>query len=222
MNMRNIIGIIGLAAVAATPAAALVTVTPEAAGVQSSTRPGATNVVTFDALNHYIENYQASFGDLTATFDRLLPGGANAYGGAYGSNFVTVQDQTTISLSRPISYFGLWASALDGGNSVDLLFNGVSIGLVDLTATPLGAAYYGNPNNGADPGEKFAFFNLASDRQFNGVRLVQNGGGGFELDNATFMQQPVPEPATWAMMLAGMALVGLVLRRRARTLARQG
>jgi hypothetical protein len=45
----------------------------------------------------------------------------------------------------------------------------------------------------------------------------EGGGGGFVLDNAVFNEGGVggiPEPATWAMMIAGFGLVGATMRRR--------
>lgn len=49
---------------------------------------------------------------------------------------------------------------------------------------------------------------------FDGV----GGGGGFELDNVTLgAATAVPEPATWAMMLLGIGLIGASLRTRRRS-----
>lgn len=46
---------------------------------------------------------------------------------------------------------------------------------------------------------------------FDGI----NGGGGFAFDNITLNDAAaIPEPATWAMMLAGFGLAGSAIRRR--------
>ena len=100
------------------------------------------------------------------------------------------------------------------------------------------ASYYGNPNaafKGQDGGEPFIFLDFFSnDRPFDKVVFSEvNSGGGYESDNHTvghfltkgtgtsvpispgsFPTGAVPEPATWAMMLAGFGLVGLGVRRR--------
>ena len=54
-----------------------------------------------------------------------------------------------------------------------------------------------------------------------GLRLVGNEPAGFDIDNLRFGVQgqvivmpSVPEPATWAMMIAGFGLVGFAMRRR--------
>ena len=51
--------------------------------------------------------------------------------------------------------------------------------------------------------------------------LIQSPGpgvfqDGFQIDNVRFAVGGVPEPATWALMLAGFALAGRALRSRAR------
>ena len=200
----------------ATQANAAPTATVEAAGAQNTTQSLTKGgVVTFDGLNGYTANYSETVGGVTATFDSLLPSNANVYGGAFGSKFVTVQTTTSIALSEAVNYFGLWASALDGGNTVELLLGDSVVGLFNLTNTPLDGSYYGNPNGGGNGGEKYAFFNFNSDVKFDHINLVENGGGGFELDNVTFGNTgAVPEPATWAMMIAGFGMIGFALRRR--------
>jgi choice-of-anchor A domain-containing protein len=45
-----------------------------------------------------------------------------------------------------------------------------------------------------------------------GTRIGGNAFSGFTAQQTA----PVPEPATWAMMIGGFALIGLVLRRRSR------
>jgi hypothetical protein len=45
--------------------------------------------------------------------------------------------------------------------------------------------------------------------------------GGVATGNLTFQLIPVPEPATWAMMLIGFAGIGMTLRRRAKPVLAQ-
>ena len=155
-----------------------------------------------------------TLGQRTATFDSLLASSGNVYGGAGGSNFVTVQSVTNISLSSAANYFGLWASALDGGNTVELLSGGTSLGSFNLTSFVLGDAYRGNPAQGyGNGGEKYAFFNFHSGSSFDQIRLIENGGGGFELDNVT-IGNAIPEPSSWALMLLGFGAIGYSMRRQ--------
>lgn len=48
----------------------------------------------------------------------------------------------------------------------------------------------------------------------NGTRIGGNAFSGFNPQQTA----PVPEPATWALMIGGFALIGLMLRRRSRRL----
>jgi hypothetical protein len=48
-----------------------------------------------------------------------------------------------------------------------------------------------------------------SDRNDNG------NDHGLAIDDLSFAVTPIPEPGTWGLMLAGLAAVGLIARRRA-------
>jgi len=60
------------------------------------------------------------------------------------------------------------------------------------------------------------FFGFTSDTAFPRVELRARAGSGYtyHLDNLTYSNTAVPEPASWAMMIGGFALIGTVLRRR--------
>jgi choice-of-anchor C domain-containing protein len=45
-------------------------------------------------------------------------------------------------------------------------------------------------------------------------RSTTSGPSGMALDNVAVVANPVPEPASWAMMIAGFGLVGAMMRRR--------
>ncbi|WP_310474313.1 PEPxxWA-CTERM sorting domain-containing protein [Sandarakinorhabdus sp.] len=64
-----------------------------------------------------------------------------------------------------------------------------------------------------------SFFGLTSDRQIRSIAFGPNGGtttgGAFSIDNLTIgASGVVPEPASWAMLIAGFGLVGAAARRR--------
>lgn len=240
--MRNWL-VLGIAVVgAAASAQAAVTVTAEAAGVQATS--------AYPAAQTYIEDFSSrgpgtanatgtpDLGDFSSTFGHDAPvvaffsgfqlglpssyGGSGAlYGGAYGSSqYGVVHGDATITLSKGVRYFGLWAAALDGGNTVELFNGAARLGSYNLVSTigSLGAAYYGNPNNGGDSGEPFAFVNFASAEPITSIQFHEGGGGGFEFDNVT-LAGAVPEPASWAFMLCGFGLIGRSMRRRTISLA---
>ena len=110
-----------------------------------------------------------------------------------------------------------------------------------VNSHPNPSAYYGNPNANfihQDSNEPFIFLDFFSkDRPFDKVVFAERPQqGGYESDNHTvghyltegtgtsvpvspgsFPAGAVPEPATWAMMLAGFAFVGVNARRRRST-----
>ncbi len=47
--------------------------------------------------------------------------------------------------------------------------------------------------------------------------VFQNAPSYYELDSISVVRAPVPEPAAWAMLIAGFGLTGVLLRRRYRS-----
>ena len=74
---------------------------------------------------------------------------------------------------------------------------------------------------GGNGNEVYSFLNVyfTGGDTFDRIKIYQKtGGGGYESDNHTvgFWTETggVPEPATWAMLIAGFGLVGMAARRR--------
>ena len=229
--------LLGAAALLATAASATVTVSIEAAGVQQTTQSVVDGqVATFDGVSGWVGSGNIFSGPISGTIQEnggFLVGDANLYGGAGGTGkFATVQTSTTIKLSSGVTYAGLWASSIDGdfahslGNTVDLYSGNSLLGSFSLKSLLSGtSSYYGNPNanfQGWNGGEPYAFYNFNSTVAFDRIDLVENGGGGFELDNLTIGNPlvadagrdagAVPEPASWAMMLLGFGATGAIVR----------
>jgi len=101
------------------------------------------------------------------------------------------------------------AAARSASNGTTLLYTKT------LPLVALDASYGGNPSSeGANPFQSYAFFNISSTTPFTSIVLTQaSGGASFEFDNLTI--GTVPEPASWALMIAGFAMVGFSMRRRA-------
>ena len=206
----------------ATAASAVTVVTVEAAGIQHTTLAITTGVETFDTAGGYSSPYVTSFGGgaFAGSFDSLLTYGANVYGGAGGTGrYATVQTSNVLTMTGAATdYFGLWASSLDGGNTVAFYKGDLLVDSINLTNYALDDSYKGNPSTlflGQNAGEKYAFFNFVVTGGFDKIVLIENGGGGFELDNVTVgTRAAVPEPASWALMIAGFAMIGSAMRRR--------
>ncbi len=169
-------------------------------------------------------------------------GGTGKYAVTFTTGGYSLDLSTTIR--GGVNYFGYWLSALDRGNQVSFYSKGKLLFTFDpsdviaaVNSHADHANYYGNPNAPflhRNSGEPYIFLDFFSDaRPFDKVVFAENPRvGGYESDNHTvghFLTKgtgtgvplnpgsfpgAVPEPATWAMMLAGFGLVGSAVRRR--------
>lgn len=223
--MIKLLSTVALATLVGSAAGAVTSITVEAAGVQSTTVTAFYLAVeNFDSQPRgTVVPVNTSFAsiDVAATFTQTRVLAADQYGGAGGvGNQVAVRatgDLDIVFTGKPLTYFGVWASALDANNTVSFFKEGVQLSSTNLTAFALSNAYNGNPTAAfltQNSREKYAFFNFFVSEGYDEIKLSQNGGGGFELDNVTIGTE-VPEPATWALMVVGFGLVGAGLRRRA-------
>ncbi|OYU15511.1 MAG: hypothetical protein CFE37_05140 [Alphaproteobacteria bacterium PA4] len=169
-------------------------------------------------------------------------GGTGRYAVAFGHNPFTLDLAT--SLAGGVNYFGYWLSALDRGNRVTFYSGGkqsfvfnADQALDMVRRQPNPWQYYGNPNapfRGRNGWEPYLFVNFFADSgQFDRIEFSEVPAvGGYESDNHTvgrFLSKgtgtlitgtaSVPEPASWAMLIAGFGLVGTMMRRRARVVA---
>lgn len=224
-------------------------VTIELPGVENSTAAfSSSGTETFDSLGTGSgQSFVTDFGTdgaITGSYSGVDILGANQYGGSGGSgNFASTSTTSGYSLSlstsnpEGINYFGFWLSALDSGNTLTFLREGTTV--FSFTPTDVLALvsslpdYFGNPDapftdqNSAQP---YVFLNFYdTDNIFDQVVFSENPTvGGYESDNHTvgfFTEEGgipvpgVPEPASWALMIAGFGMVGASLRRRAMTVA---
>jgi len=212
-------------------------VTFEAPGVEQSTAAfSSMGVETFDGVAQGGgQSFSTDFGSggvITGSYSGVDVLGADQYGGAGGTgNFASSFSGYSLSLSTTdpsgINYFGFWLSALDSGNTVTFSRAGTalfSFTPVDVLALVGGnPAYFGNPDlGGANGSQPYVFLNFFdTDGVFDTVTFSETlANAGYESDNHTvgfFTEEsgtPVPEPATWAMMILGFGAVGAVTRRR--------
>jgi hypothetical protein len=229
------------AAILATPASAVATLTYEAPGVQNSTQTLAiVGVERFDTRRQGSDRtFTTDFGTkglIQATYRDVRIDGANVYGsaGGVGNHAVTFQADGgyevifTRAPREGLSYFGYWLSALDGQNRL-AFYNGNTL-IETITPASIRAdlrncpssAWCGNPTTpfqGQVRNEMFAFVNvfMPEGTTFDRIRFFQAGGGGYESDNHTvgFVDMPtVPEPTSWALLITGFGLVGFAARRK--------
>ena len=202
-------------------------VTIEASGVQATTQKlKYSSTVTFDQIT------PANYNALEAVFDDGKVAGfydlanirkAGQYGGAGGQgNYDAIYKSATLTLKGlNVDYFGLWASAINGGESLVFFREGIPVDEIALSSLKFSSEYFGNPTKpyfGTDSKETFAFINFHVIGGYDSVSFLQSGGGRFETDNHTVGifdgGAVVPEPATWMTMMLGLGLAGAGLRRR--------
>lgn len=206
-----------------------------AAGVQVPT--STKNYETFDGAFNGVTNFNGSA--ITGTYSgNYVLQAANAWGGAGGSQYIKTAGSATsysLKLSQAVNYFGLWFSALDPGNSLsfykgDTLVETFSpanyqslVGACPNTKNP----FCGNPNNGLDPTEQFAYLNFYdSNGTFDTVVFRQTlNTGEFESDNhaigdltsepeGTPLIADAPEPAS--LFLVGTGILSLAVGIRSK------
>ncbi|WP_374578504.1 PEPxxWA-CTERM sorting domain-containing protein [Phenylobacterium sp.] len=138
----------------------------------------------------------------------VVPGLQNA------SGYATL-DLTGVLAGQYVDTFSFYWGSVDTYNTLELYDkNNVFIGKVEGGTLPPanGDQVDGNSNIRVNFGLTGADRNL-------GYLKFYSDGKAFELDDIAFATSAVPEPATWAMMIAGFGMAGAAIRRRRTTFA---
>ena len=100
----------------------------------------------------------------------------------------------------------------DGGGDSSVTFKAFGpSGNLLYTQTEVGFADFSNNGETAED----RFFGLGHEAGISAI-FVSNASGGIEVDHLQY-GSTVPEPGTWAMLIAGLGLVGFAARRRNRS-----
>ena len=175
---------------------------------------GPTRVETFNSITSDIDLDTAhDFGDFTMKNQRV---------GAYGSSLV---DAAPFKAGYP---------SLNGSTYVQTIAYNVSANFVsslvitfDEGITAFGANFTSGSAGNVQLfvngqlfdgylSEQGGFFGFVSDTAISTIELRARQGAGYTytFDDLTFSTSAVPEPASWAMMLGGFAIIGSAMRRR--------
>ena len=131
-----------------------------------------------------------------------------------GGTDYTIQ-QTVNGLTPGQSYTMTFALASEqgAGSAVGELswLSGSSTAAQDFTAPPVGPTYW---NPWGHFSETFVATATSATFQMKDLAVEFPGGDDLGLDSFSILAGDVPEPATWTMMLLGVAAIGFGLRRR--------
>jgi hypothetical protein len=171
-----------------------------------------------------------SQGAAAQAIDRSVPlvtagdgvGGFNAhFGDTFTSSTVgnTFSDVFTFNVGTPFDAAGsVTSSYLNTPQTKDLLITGLSLYRYDpATMAILGTAIAGinETGFGSTPTDSWSLAAYGLSSGFYALkvdgRVMGTGGGAFGGDLTI---SPVPEPQAWAMLLAGLGLVSVAVRRK--------
>jgi hypothetical protein len=128
----------------------------------------------------------------------LTTGSTGAFGGA----------SVTLTLPGLERYLGLLWGSVDAYNTLSFYNGATLVGVVtgsDVTGSP-------NGDQGVN-GTLYVNINADASSAFDRV-VATSGQYAFEFDNVAFNPMPIPEPASLALLGAGLAGLGMVRRRR--------
>lgn len=142
-------------------------------------------------------------------------GPSSLYADGVAGNYFVNPDASTLTSTIEAAI----GAAFQNYNNVTLQLLGAPAG-IGLDFTP--SAYTGAFSRAADQvfGFDLTFTGLAAGSYNFGINALVDGGIiATELDSITVTGGGVPEPASWALMIAGFGLVGAAVRRRRAALA---
>lgn len=204
--MENCMRVFPLALIALLSASAANAVTFTSVAGNPGPAPGEAMVVSFDSPN--APGYQWVSGIIGTAIgssnQAATPAGnTSRYGyvtSAMASNFATLATPALKSIS-------LYWGSIDSYNHLDVLGAGNSV-LKTIDGTMLPPA---NGDQGSFSTNRRVFITAGPGEIIRGLRF-RSPGVAYEFDSIA--AAAVPEPQTWAMLLAGFGMVGFAVRRR--------
>jgi hypothetical protein len=168
---------------------------------------GAGTAALPDLSGYYAAPYLS--GGSGAAFDNFQADGRDA------TQYLTSGiGQVTLQLEGYSQYFGLLWGSVDDYNKLSF-YDGNTL-LFSFTGLDVDGGANGNQGAGGT-----FYVNIDSDVAFNKV-VASSTAYGFEFDNVAvainpIAVSPIPEPEVYSLLMAGLALIGAIVRRRSIT-----
>ena len=188
----------------------------------ATTSFASATTVNFDSLpvGSSVSNFVVDNGSTKATYNKgaiydSSIDGVTARPAFTNGNYLSVGispeaqvGPATVSFSNPVNYYGFLWGSIDAYNTVLFDLMGGTQNSVSFTGDDILF-----PADGIQG--KPAYFNFFA----TGAETIRNitflsSNNAFETANHAFSVSSVPEPETYALMLAGLGLMGAVARRR--------
>jgi hypothetical protein len=165
---------------------------------------GAGTAALPDSSGHYAAPYLS--GGSGKAFHNFHADGPDAT-----QYLTTGMGQVTLQLEDHNRYFGLLWGSVDDYNTLSF-YDGNTL-LFSFTGIDVDGGANGNRGAGGT-----FYVNINSDTAFNKV-VASSTNYGFEFDNVALAinpvaVSPVPEPGAYSLLMAGLALIGAIIRRR--------
>ena len=205
MSIGKLLAACGVTLLASSAHAAVI-YTFENPGVLTSQVAGTTTV---DFNDHTCGAYPACSGQ-----SAIVSGSVSGlYASPYGitDSYLTVGNgAATLSLDGTYDYFGLYWGSIDAYNHLSFYLDDV---LVDIFSGADLPPLVANGAQAAWSSNRYLNFFFTDGDVFDRI-VLRSDGYAFESDNHTVRAVSVPEPATFALMAAGLLGIGLGRRRR--------
>jgi PEP-CTERM motif len=125
---------------------------------------------------------------------------------------VTISNIVPMGIFQNVYSFSIADPGSLSGNVVAINFGAYNILGLTVTLQDTSFAVIGSDNT---PADGFSFGNLAAGNYaLNVLGLAEGSQGGFYAGGMIAQTAPIPEPETYALMLAGLGIVGFIARRR--------
>jgi len=202
-------------ALATLPASASFSVYTDQSNFLAAT--GSVQSTTFNTYTADLSANDLDFGAFTAHGNITLDAPSQSYATDGSTNLyvnTAYGGWSDLHFDQPILAFGAWFTGMNPTNRPYSSINVDASGLAGYGSY----SYVGNYLPPTTPGGALQFIGFTSSQAFN--RIIFSGAGccssSFAIDNVVYSAAlaPVPEPETYALLLAGLGLMGAVARKR--------